>query len=750
MNTSDTENSNEWEDKTDDSNSQSLTSKNNDDHFTHELTNENIREIEKIVETCVGLPLSTSEISSQPLNPIKNSDLSALLPSTTESFEFLHNFSPSCVGLPPPVCDPSVNNSPRSTISDNSLSSKNENLDFLSQTLKSYSENKFLKNKTKFQSDQNLYTKNQRNYLSSDILSSELINDPECTGKEVNFNFTDGSSNNDALLNILSSNMASYPDFNSLDSLKKTIASYRYENTIIKTELAETIKKHNKELNELKMKYQILLEQENQDKIEQINVISQAKEQSSLDQRKLHQSNLHLAQKLKLCEDDIESLNSVIDKLEKEKKELQNKFDHNKNTDFNTIQTLKVELKTLTDQIDHFKSELEKEKILTRELTTTLRSEKHQSHMMKNKMNEAEKTSEVKVASVKSEIDQLKSLHERECERLNKQISELQSTLEEGRDEERRNQEKNYIKVRELEFSISEYKQQIIKTKSDQLQEITKLQQNIKVLETKLNSLSSSKEKEILKLQEEISSLKDKLYKEQTEKAITQGRIGILSELEDSLKREREEASLLRQKISQLRGELESILENNSKLQTQLQQEKFKLSDAEIKLKKCLDDKSSNNNNTDRIIADMKIRHQEELSQVRSRVASLETQLTDKGHQYLDETTALKQKVKTYGQLIKKLRHKLQLSTLREEQLTAQQSVLEENVPPHHHRKVQQQLLDLTRKHAEFAAFIKGLGDFQNNIPHMSDLNDKVNAISQKLADLEESQLNCFSEVESL
>ena len=77
------------------------------------------------------------------------------------------------------------------------------------------------------------------------------------------------------------------------------------------------------------------------------------------------------------------------------------------------------------------------------------------------------------------------------------------------------------------------------------------------------------------------------------------------------------------------------------------------------------------------------------------------------------------QKIKTYGQLIKKLRHKLEIGTLREEELLARQSALEDNVPPQMHRKLQHQLFDLTRKHAEFAAFIKGLNEFQTNLPQV-------------------------------
>ena len=42
-------------------------------------------------------------------------------------------------------------------------------------------------------------------------------------------------------------------------------------------------------------------------------------------------------------------------------------------------------------------------------------------------------------------------------------------------------------------------------------------------------------------------------------------------------------------------------------------------------------------------MADLKVRHQEEISEARSRVASLQSQLSEKGKQYLEEITQLKQ-----------------------------------------------------------------------------------------------------------
>lgn len=80
------------------------------------------------------------------------------------------------------------------------------------------------------------------------------------------------------------------------------------------------------------------------------------------------------------------------------------------------------------------------------------------------------------------------------------------------------------------------------------------------------------------------------------------------------------------------------------------------------------------------------------------------------------------QKVRTYGKLIKKLRYKLEVEEVQLERLEAQRAALQDNVPSHVHRRLQNQLQDITRKHNEFAAFIRGLSEFQSALPQVSDI----------------------------
>lgn len=81
--------------------------------------------------------------------------------------------------------------------------------------------------------------------------------------------------------------------------------------------------------------------------------------------------------------------------------------------------------------------------------------------------------------------------------------------------------------------------------------------------------------------------------------------------------------------------------------------------------------------------------------------------------------TITQQKLHTYAKLIKKLRHKLELGTLQVEQLEAQRAALQDNVPAHKHAHLQAQLQALTRKHNEFAAFLRGLSEFQSSLPEV-------------------------------
>lgn len=61
----------------------------------------------------------------------------------------------------------------------------------------------------------------------------------------------------------------------------------------------------------------------------------------------------------------------------------------------------------------------------------------------------------------------------------------------------------------------------------------------------------------------------------------------------------------------------------------------------------------------------------------------------------------------------------MEIGEVQVEQLEAQRAALQDNVPGHVYRNLQNQLQDITRKHNEFAAYIRGLNEFHSSLPEV-------------------------------
>ncbi|KAK7082179.1 hypothetical protein SK128_016150 [Halocaridina rubra] len=209
----------------------------------------------------------------------------------------------------------------------------------------------------------------------------------------------------------------------------------------------------------------------------------------------------------------------------------------------------------------------------------------------------------------------------------------------------------------------------------------------------------------------------EKLRNAEREKVVLEARVLALENLEGLLRKEREDSSTLRQELHQQRAEADQLKTLNAELQQQMQLLKKKLSDMEKQKDLIKENMQKEIDTGHRVMADEKFSHLEEIEQLRSRIAALQTNFNERNKSYLEECSHLKQKIRTYAKLIKKLRYKLEIGEVQVEQLEAQQAVLKENVPSHVYRRLHTQLLDITRKHNEFAAFIRDLNEFQSTLP---------------------------------
>lgn len=533
-------------------------------------------------------------------------------------------------------------------------------------------------------------------------------------------------------------------------SLHRSLATYRYENALIKTELSAVLARHAREIEELKLKYQTQIRELEKQRTEAESQVSEVQGTQIEKERKLQQANIQFQQKIKVMEEDLEAVTRARDKLVKEKAQAEEDLQQRMLSLQATLQAVKGDKVHLSETVDSLRGELDKEKTTVRELTTTLNSERLQQQLIESRLSEVEQHCQVQLKAAKAEVSQLRRDKDQDTATTAKRINELMKMIEEEKEVVTMVRERAAAKEQELEKRIAEERRLHLTSSNQHAQQNSQLQDHIRVLETKTKGLEEKRDTGLSDLQTEVQQVTEKLHSVEREKVVLEARVASLESMEGLLRREREDSSTLRQELHKQEAETQELKTHISDLQQQCHQLKNKLGEAKSQYDMVKEEVKKERESGDRLMADLRASHQEELEQLRARISNLEIRLAEKNKNYLEECSQLKQKVRTYGKLIKKLRLKLELGEVQVEQLEAQRAALQGNVPAHVHRHLQSQLQDITRKHNEFAAFIRGLSEFHSSLPEITELTTRVGAVGQKLSELEEDQLQCLSELQSL
>ncbi|KAK8725903.1 hypothetical protein OTU49_010546 [Cherax quadricarinatus] len=532
--------------------------------------------------------------------------------------------------------------------------------------------------------------------------------------------------------------------------LQRSLATYRYENALVKTELSATLERHAREVEELRLRYEAQMKEAEKQRVAAESKLSEVQDTHAEKQRKLQQINLQLQQKIKVMEEELEADMRAREKVIKEKTQAEEELQRQILSHQTAFQAIKGDKNQLKETMDNLRGELDKERTTVRELTTTLNSERHQQQLIKSRLSEVEQQCRVQLTAAQSEASQLRQVKDREAAAASQRITELMNLVEEERAAVARIKERSVAKELELEKRISEERQSQLSSSHQLTQQNSQLHDQLKVLEAKIKSAEEKRETIESKFESEVNQVTKKLYSVEQEKAILEARVVLLEDTEGSLRRQKEECSTLRQQLHQHQAEAQELNTLNLDSHRHIQKLKDQLSEAKNQLDVMKEESRKEREAGDRLVADLRVSHQEELEELRARISTLERLLAEKNTKYLEECNQLKQKVRTYGRLIKKLRFKLEVGLVQVEELEAQRAALQHNVPPHVYRHLQNQLQDITRKHNEFAAFIRGLGEFQSTLPEMAELATCVGAVEQKLSELEGDQLHCLSELDSL
>ncbi|KAK8383631.1 hypothetical protein O3P69_015830 [Scylla paramamosain] len=532
--------------------------------------------------------------------------------------------------------------------------------------------------------------------------------------------------------------------------LHRSLATYRYENALVKTELAATLERHGREVEELRLKYESKVREAERQLQEVEEQLVDFKETHAEKEARLHQTNIKLQHKIKGLEEDLAANMRKQEKLQQEKTKAEEGMEEAKFSWQAREQHLRAENERLCKEGEELQRELEKERASVREVTAALSTERHQHQLIKSRVSEVEQHCQVQLTLAEAQAAQLRQEKAQEEAAAAKRIDEVVALLEEERAVVTRVRGGSATRLKEAEKCMAEERQAHLSSTQQLSRHNAELQQEVKTLEDKVQSLENQRESRVKELREQLKATMEKLQVVEKEAAVAGARLASVEDLERLLRQERESSSSLRQELHHCQAEVQELKAMNADLHQNLQQIGDKLSEMRGQHEAAKEEVQREQTNRVKVVADLHMSHQEEAERLRTRINTLETYLADKSAKYLEDSSLLRQKLQTYAKLIKKLRHKLELGALQVEQLEAQRAALQDNVPAHKHAHLQTQLQALTRKHNEFAAFLHGLSQFQSSLPEMAELTSCVGMLNQKLSEMEEDQRQCLSDLDSL
>ncbi|KAK7082180.1 hypothetical protein SK128_016151 [Halocaridina rubra] len=265
-------------------------------------------------------------------------------------------------------------------------------------------------------------------------------------------------------------------------TLQRSIATYRYENAMVKTEFASALERHAREINELKLKHQAQIREVEQQNRNTVLRLREAQQKYADENRRLQQSSLQLHQKIKAGEEDLEVIGRERNAAIKEKSDADDHWQQRLLSSQTSLQSLKEENKCLKESTEKLRGELDKEKTTVRELTTTLNSERHQQHLIKSRLSEIEQQCKIQLTAAQAEVQQLRRNKDIESADASKRINDLLSTLEEEKSVLMQTKERANAREIELEKKLAEQKQTVLASSQQLIQQNSTLQEQIKAL----------------------------------------------------------------------------------------------------------------------------------------------------------------------------------------------------------------------------------------------------------------------------
>lgn len=484
-----------------------------------------------------------------------------------------------------------------------------------------------------------------------------------------------------------------------LDHYRQEYTRLHYETTTLKSQLKYNEIEHKRTIEALKLQYDVEI----------------SNFQSKLDDLLLekHQENKHDGQQLHSLQKEnsqlqlkIKSLLAELEEVRKSKEKTGLQSDNivklqtrQLTENAVTIKTLKSEIESCELQKEAIEKELSSSYENNRILTSNLQSVKNELIQIKNLMEEEKQKFQVELSNIKVENLRNKGKLEREKNELNIEIANLKLDIETVREE--LEQEKFIFMKREeewqkqiqlLQYNLWEENQKsevekknqeelLRKSENSKIEAIETLESMVEKLEK--NNLESNKTK--ILLENEIILLKNKLETIRQE----------LNNAEEFAKHAvvlQKEVTLLKQEKLQYKKLLEET-------QKQLQEQHDIVNNLNHEIEGLKTSINKEKLEQTELYVQQKMKMESEKQNFAFRINELEKQLSEIHDKSTMEIENLREKKQQYGNLINKLRNKLQILETKISELEIENEVLKKNIPVEEHGRLKKQLANLQRKY---------------------------------------------------
>ncbi|KAF2366010.1 hypothetical protein FHG87_003224 [Trinorchestia longiramus] len=521
----------------------------------------------------------------------------------------------------------------------------------------------------------------------------------------------------------------------STQRLEEELGNYQYESALIRTELAHEVELRQQKVQQLESRHRIELSTVERERNEALAELQNLQSSTTLNERKLHEKNILLQQKLGVT---TEELSRVRDELAecRQSKRLQAQCH---STAIITRDTDLANEKAVAGAARTEAVKLQEELVAEKQRCDHLRIQLQDQTSLQRQVEDVQRQCRDQVGSAQAEIEQLQQELHRQQQQHRDALQELEEKLWSAQEAALAARRDEGAREAELLSQLEVLRE--LKQKADsQVLQLKEQLLNAQQAAPRSSADIQYRTQPRPPMLQQVQQLTDQLHQLQMENTTLKLSEKEHDETAAELKSAKDQMISLKKQLAQLKCVSADQQHTISSLEKDLSVCREELKEAREGRKDSEESLSRELRQAREETATRRTQFLEEISNLTSRIQVLESRLMERDQKYHADTKHLKTKCSKYGSLIHKLRHRLQTSDLQQEQLQARLEALQTNwVDPVQFSQLRQELKLLLSKHAEFRAFVRGVQgarvpeEMSELIRRATFLGDRLTALEQQL-----------------